>query len=432
MDVNIAVKLNSVRLTNFRLFEDIEVKFHDKLTVLIGQNGAGKTSLLEGLVPLLTLFVQKIRGQSLDLKTLYTPYNIRYGTVEAVNMVSLLVNNEIELQYFVTLNEDDGYVPDEASDTQSFNKLDDLARSLSEALKNNAHEKEKKDVAVPVLAYYPCVEAQDWEENEPNKKTKNNRRTPYSTYDDSLTRRSFSFQDFFQWFKWRENIDKQTGEDPFLEITRQAIYSMLNDSEKQVFYNLHTDYRQAEEGELVMMKGEDQVVVNRLSSGEKAMFALVSDLARRLIIANEYKPNPLEGNGIVLIDEIDLHLHPSWQRKVIPQLQKIFPNLQFIVTTHSPLVISTVDRECILILSNGKALSAISFSKGRDATSLLSDYFGIENERPPELTKKVEEFYELLNKGRKADAEQILEELKEIWGESDEEIIRAESFFEIY
>lgn len=72
---------------------------------------------------------------------------------------------------------------------------------------------------------------------------------------------------------------------------------------------------------------------------------LFGDLARRMALANPSMPNPLEGEGVVLIDEIDLHMHPSWQRKVMGVLKKTFPNIQFIVTTHSPQVLGELNED---------------------------------------------------------------------------------------
>jgi predicted ATP-binding protein involved in virulence len=85
---------------------------------------------------------------------------------------------------------------------------------------------------------------------------------------------------------------------------------------------------------------------NQLSQGEKSLI-LVGDIARRLAMMNPKLDNPLLGKGIILIDEIDMHLHPQWQRSIIQRLQTTFPNCQFILTTHSPLVIS--DTQNILV-----------------------------------------------------------------------------------
>ncbi|WP_309143275.1 AAA family ATPase [Nostoc sp. CHAB 5836] len=101
---------------------------------------------------------------------------------------------------------------------------------------------------------------------------------------------------------------------------------------------------------MTVIKQGEELIVNQLSDGEKCLLAMVGDLARRLAIANPSLPDPLQGSGVVLIDEIELHLHPKWQREIIPALTRTFPNCQFIVTTHSPQVISQVKPEGIYIL----------------------------------------------------------------------------------
>lgn len=83
--------------------------------------------------------------------------------------------------------------------------------------------------------------------------------------------------------------------------------------------------------------------INQLSDGEKCTIALFGDLARRMTLANPQLPNPLEGQGVVLIDELELHMHTSWQRKVMPVLKETFPNIQFIITTHSPQILGELD-----------------------------------------------------------------------------------------
>ena len=81
--------------------------------------------------------------------------------------------------------------------------------------------------------------------------------------------------------------------------------------------------------------------LSQLSDGERSFLALVSDLGRRLALANPLLENPLDGAGVVLIDELELHLHPKWQLEVVEKLRSAFPNIQFIVTTHSPFILQT-------------------------------------------------------------------------------------------
>jgi predicted ATP-binding protein involved in virulence len=122
--------------------------------------------------------------------------------------------------------------------------------------------------------------------------------------------------------------------------------------------------------------------VAQLSQGEKSLMALVGDIARRLAMLNPALDNPLTGDGIVLIDEVDLHLHPSWQRSIIDRLTHTFPNCQFILTTHSPLVISDCKDVLVYALTDG-ALQELPSQYGQDANTVLLDVMdtSIRNEK---------------------------------------------------
>jgi predicted ATP-binding protein involved in virulence len=445
------VRLEDVKLTNFRLFEQISVQFHPNLTVFIGANGAGKTTLLEGVAPLLTLLAQKIRNQALDLKGVGDAYDVRIGTVEAVNEIKIVLSDttagnaesDVALEYFVTFNEEDGYTPDDASDTRSFDKLDAVAKAVSDQIKLARRKNiREKGLGLPVLIYYPCMEAQDWEKSNLGAQKKHERYNPYMTYDHSLTRDSFNFNAFFNWFKWREQINLQKRDedgDRDFDAVKRAVYAMFNDDPEKPdqYYNLATDYTQFSEGELKLEKEGVSVNVNRMSSGEKAVFALAADLAYRLSIANlNNEDDPLTGNGIVLIDEVDLHLHPKWQRAILPKLQKLFPGIQFVVTTHSPGVLQNVPKESVRVLINGTIRENGLYTRGRDIESIYFDAFG-EEEYPPEqsdLLDKMRRCYDLIdegdNKSLKA-AEQLIRELEAEWGETDKKIIELKTLLEL-
>lgn len=105
---------------------------------------------------------------------------------------------------------------------------------------------------------------------------------------------------------------------------------------------------------MVVMKQGEELRIDQLSDGEKCLMAMVGDLARRLAIANPERADPLVGEGVVLVDEIDLHLHPAWQRMVPHRLTEVFPGCQFILSTHSPQVIGEVAPEAIRRLHSAK------------------------------------------------------------------------------
>ncbi len=134
--------------------------------------------------------------------------------------------------------------------------------------------------------------------------------------------------------------------------------------------------------------------INQLSDGEKCALAMMGDLARRLTLANPHTETPLLGGGIVLIDEIELHMHPSWQRAIIPILHKVFPNIQFIITTHSPQVLGelTKDFKVFKLSQSEEDTEALDVVPGYyDSNLVLEEYMGTPsvNENVEKLEEKI-------------------------------------------
>jgi predicted ATP-binding protein involved in virulence len=178
---------------------------------------------------------------------------------------------------------------------------------------------------------------------------------------------------------------------------------------------------------LVDKEGE-ALSVDSLSDGEKNLIALVGDIARRLSMANANTDQPMAGEGIVLIDEIDLHLHPGWQRLMIPQLTRSFPNCQFIITTHSPQVISHVKSKDVFIL--GKDDGGFTHVKpmesyGKNTDRILEDLLLVDA-RPAKEKKALRELFAAIQEGRLDEAKKRIEKLYLIIGE-DPEITKAQT-----
>lgn len=167
------------------------------------------------------------------------------------------------------------------------------------------------------------------------------------------------FKLFFEWFRNREDLENELfrtaqreGQnydgDPQLNAVRAAIHAMMPG-----FSSLQVKRKPSLR--MVLKKGTEDFKIQELSDGEKCLLALVGDMARRISMANPSMANPLEADAVFLIDEIELHLHPSWQRMVVPRLLEIFPNSQFFVTTHSPQVLGEVkDTDSVWIMKPGE------------------------------------------------------------------------------
>ena len=238
------------------------------------------------------------------------------------------------------------------------------------------------------------------------------------------------FRTFFEWYRNQEDAEnaikvekKDFGYvDKALDAVRNAIMAMLPE-----FENIHI----ARKPRLAMVVEKEGMKLNisQLSDGEKCVLAMIGDLAKRLSLANPNMDNPLLGEGVVLIDEIELHMHPSWQRMILGVLKKTFPNIQFIITTHSPIVLSEVDDSFKIFFMNNVGNETIinDFSRldGFDINYILEEFMGTKsrNIKTEELVRSV---YSAINKKNKEQAVKNITKLKEITNENNEDVVMAE------
>ncbi len=329
--MRLELKLKEVHLQNFRLFDDLKVSFDEQLTVFISENGAGKTSLLEGIAKTLVIFTRTmIEGKRLgiiDPPKDFVENDVQQGknNLTISNLISYKLDNDLLYEKISTTKEL------HKTDVQSrLGKISTLIGKL-----RNAYIKDQLE-SLPIIMYYSSERANlivsDTHE----------RNIILSVYENALTGGGLNFKQFLEWYVWQSQmvIFSKTP-NPILEQVKLAILAILNDDDKTLYTDVYIDPSQFKNPLLVVSKNDKNMGINQLSSGEKNLFVLVSDLARRLCLANPKSEYPLkEGQGVVLIDEIDLHLHPRWQRKILTKLKTIFPKIQWIVTTHSPFVLA--------------------------------------------------------------------------------------------
>ncbi len=443
--MKLKVVLQNIDLLHFRCFEKLFVRLHPQLNVIIGVNGAGKTALLEAMSGLLQPLVARIRSEgSVESIEGFGQKDIKNDRIEAVNTlwaeVFIEENNERidsqEISWFGTLNREsyevDNREEEEDSDRKEerdFLNLENVIKSINEKLLD------KKPVSLPVLVYYPCETADDVSVL-PNGAGRN---APsfdiFTTYKNALNRRAFDYKEFARWFKWQELVARESGEEGLVKVVEAAILQAISDGQGN-FQRLHTRYKNRPEGELVLSKNGLEVIVDQLSSGERMLFGLVGDLARRLALANPGAEEPLKGSGVVLIDEIDLHLHPRWQRLILFKLRNIFPNIQFIVTTHSPQVLQYVRPEHIILLDNGTIVEDNVRTLGKNSDLILREAFSVNrySEEIPEIHEvraKVRRCFDLIDDENFKEAEHQLKDLEDILGPDDPDIVELRTLFSL-
>lgn len=386
------MEIKNFELTNVGLFSNVELSLapterkKSNITVIVGNNGAGKTTLLRSLATSLSWFVARVRTDKGSGSPI-SEENIRNH--EPMSMIKVDVfDYQSELEEFT-----EGLIYSwsvvrtrRGHRSQHVSSLND-ASGL--ALRYKSLLTENENASLPLVAFYP-VERSVIEI--PLKIKNRHSFQQLDGYDDSLNR-GVDFRRFFEWFREREDTENEQGiSDEVLQRIKDALGEDNNLWEMLTKANASSRDRQLEAVRSAIRtfmpgfsnlrirrkprlhmsidKQGQQFNVSQLSQGEKSLLALVGDIARRLAMMNPGLENPLEGDGVVLIDEVDLHLHPRWQRTLLKQLGTTFPNCQFVLTTHSPLVISEAKDELCYVLDSGE-LSLVEDTFGLDANQVL-------------------------------------------------------------
>ncbi len=239
-----------------------------------------------------------------------------------------------------------------------------------------------------------------------------------TAYDGALEPGGADFRSFFTWFRKREDLEnEQRRDDPaHTDVALAAVRRAI-----EAFTGFH-DLRVRRRPLRMTLKKEsgEELTVQQLSDGEQCFLALIGDLARRLAVLNPHLENPLEGGGVVMIDEIELHLHPKWQRIILPRLEEIFPNCQFLVTTHSPQVLSHVRAEDVWVLypdENGEITAEQpEMTYGVDSSLLLQQVLGVA-ERNPEVQRELDALFRAIEDEDPESARAELDRMRADYGD---------------
>ena len=245
-----------------------------------------------------------------------------------------------------------------------------------------------------------------------------------NAYGFALQDREVGLREFMHWFRVVE-MGASKGHrhgTPILEKLREVVKSFVPE-----FYNLRIE--ESPFLRLVVDKNGTPLALNQLSDGERGLLAMVFDITRRLSIGNPELDDPIaEGAGIILIDEIELHLHPLWQRQVLHRFKEIFSKCQFIVTTHSPLVLGEVEARGVRFLNRDKQgrVSSIvpSEAYGLDANRVLEEWMGA-RVRTEAINDQLKKLFELIDKEKLKAARRAISKLREKLGKNDPELTRA-------
>lgn len=423
IEENERIFIKKLELFDFRGITHLKLDFKPGVNLLVGVNGMGKSSVLDALAIMLSSFVRRIEGKE-NKSRKFIENDVAKDNSALMVSIDLSYNNENINWSIARKSNKESYNP--VADNlyhSDFKQLKELVGQINSKISNQVLNKER-DRSLPIAVYYDVHRAVI---EPPMRVNNSNNKWIIDVYDQALEQKSGAdFNGFFKWFRKQEDIENEKIRDDSsfrslqLNTVRQAIESFIPG-----FKNLRIRRSPLR---MTVEKNGSEFDIKQLSDGEKCLLAMVGDIARRLAMANPQSNNALKGEGIVLIDEIDLHLHPSWQRMVINQLISTFPNCQFILSTHSPQVISHVKSESVWLLhATETGIEAIqpNYAFGLDSNLILESLMDVP-EREDGIKHKLEELFLCISKGNFEQANKYMVEIKELAGDIPE-LSRARS-----
>jgi len=399
------MRLDRLHIQNFRCYEDATFDFQPGFNLVVGVNGSGKTSLLQAVAVSFIEYASTIKLQSIalaleDVRFVINKFEGR-SRIERMFPLRLEAQGEIlgvkkwetthASEYFPPLvNDELGLTTD-----KEFVKFD-----LGESIE------------LPVLVFYRSN--RQWiganVSAEFAAQQRISRLDGYTNWFDAVT----DLKDFESWLigktleRMQNLLDAKSALPPFddeLAWVNQAIEIALPKTK-----NLRYDLRL--QSLLIDVEGEKTIPFDSLSDGQRGMVALFADIARRMCILNPHMGKDVLKNtsGVVIIDELDIHLHPAWQRSIVPALKQAFPKVQFIAASHSPQIIGSLRPEEVIVLNNGDA-SHPRVTYGLDSSSVLEEVMDVA-QREPEIEKLLSELFSTLEDNDLKKAKSQLEALK--------------------
>ena len=422
--------IKSMEIKNFRCFDELKVEFNPEYTVLVGINGAGKSSLLDAAAIALGSYIAGFDGipsNGIQPDDAYRKMYELGSRVDSepqfpveINAVCNVDGNDI--RWNRSLQRKGGRTLITSAKT-----IMDYGASLQRKVSDG-----DTDAILPVIAYYGTDRLHMQKKNRSGNEDFQFSRT--SGYLDCLNSAS-SDKLMMKWFEQMTAIQLQEGiVVPELAAVKRAMgrcYSGSHDLDHtaEFQYKMKTH-----EVEITYTKGgkTERLPMRMLSDGLRSAISMAADIAYRMAVLN---PQLLDGvldqtPGIVLIDEVDMHLHPEWQKRIMNDLHYIFPKVQFIVTTHAPSVLANVKDEHILLLNDYQVYTPNNTTYGRDVEAILREIMQVEI-RPKKILDLKDNFYDALVKEDYPEAEGYLNQMADILGENDADVVQARISYDL-
>lgn len=417
--------INELRVCNFRKFESISISFERQLTVLVGDNGVGKSTLIDAASIALGSLFQKIENAKAPG---ISPDDARGAVIKQGDMF------DVQSRYPVTIDAEGVVLGESVRWLRSLNTAKgrttyaDAAHVVDAGARLQELVGGGEAVVLPILARYGTDRL--WSQTESRDMPLPNRTRGY----EGALRASSNEARMNAWFKYQSIWEWQNRRDSALfSAVKKALASCFDAAASTVDAMVDFD---AELGQLVFTYSTADGNYHRdrihsMSDGYRGTLSLFADIAYRMAMLNPaLGERVLETPGVVMIDEIDLHLHPRWQARILEDLVHIFPNVQFIVTTHSPVVVASVPRDNIRILDGDTAVVPATETRGRDAGDILNTVLDASS-RPEEAVHLFDVFNRAVDEGRHADARAELEKLEAFVGADDPDVVAARTTLDL-
>ena len=407
-------RVRELRARNYRCFDDLTLPIEEDTTVIFAENGGGKTALLAAL------------GMGLAVFQRGAPKAARFSAARDVRLRTLdeRVRREpvgpCELTWTADVGEAESVTWSTAARPGS-GRTADRHRPILEALEQVREPGEPW----PLFAWYGVDRLGRQRDRQRNVERTGDR---WEAYESSLDP-DLDEAPLLQWLQdeMLGDVSRQRRGEPERFLDRAVLETAVRASPGVA----GAWYDATARDPVVRFEDGHAAPWSQLSDGYHAFIALVADIARRAVMLNQFDgaDAPKRVEGVVLIDELDLHLHPRWQRVALPRLRAAFPKLQLVVTTHSPQVLSSAENRQVRRLVDGRVQEGRVFVEGRDTNAILRDLMRTD-ERDEEGVVALRRLYDAIDRGDCEQANRIYRELRGRWGDSDPELIRAKGFME--
>jgi predicted ATP-binding protein involved in virulence len=335
------MQINKLVLENFRCFEHLELDLHPRINAFVGVNGSGKTAILEDIKYAVVGALGQIKRAvpKMTEKEGYALLEKKDPRIERFGLGEFTQSNTVKIAGNMELgNEKFHFSREMTLANVKYSRKNDYEEGVNVFRHINDSLQENANVELPLFAYHSTDRL--FQEDKSTETDLNGARI--NGYLNAQTTKSS--QHFFKiWFDKRER-----GKERYKRLDIEFDFSSFEKVKKMICAFIPDckaiEYDDLKVNEIILVFDNGDIIpYSMLSDGLRNLLNLVSDLAWRAATLNPWMGDRInELHGVVLIDEVDLHLHPSWQRMVVPRLLAAFPNVQFFITTHSPMVLASL------------------------------------------------------------------------------------------